>query len=81
MFGYINYIIHFSLSVIKFNTTFPKGKSIDKHTKESVKKHNITLLNTPIKSLDGNTPKDAFIAVYGEDLYNKIFDIVNDERK
>ena len=60
---------------------FPKGKSIDSHTKESVKKHNITLLNTPIKSLDGNTPKDAFITVYGEDLYNKIFDIVNDERK
>ena len=59
---------------------FPKGKSIDTHTKKSVKKHNITLLNTPIKSLDGNTPKDAFITVYGEDLYNKIFDIVNDER-
>ena len=59
---------------------FPKGKSIDKHTNESVKNHNITLLNTPIKSLDGNTPKDAFITVYGEDLYNKIFDIVNDER-
>jgi hypothetical protein len=39
------------------------------------------LLNTPIKSLDGNTPKDAFITAYGEDLYNKIFDIVNDERK
>ena len=60
---------------------FPKGKSIDSHTKESVKKHNITLLNTPIKSLDGNTPKDAFITVYSKDLYNKIFDIVNDERK
>ena len=27
------------------------------------------MLNTPIKSLDGNTPKDAFITVYGEDLY------------
>ena len=50
---------------------FPKGKSIDNHTKESVKKHNITLLNTP---------KGAFITVYGEYLYNKIFDIVNDER-
>ena len=60
---------------------FPKGKSIDNHTKGSVKNHNITLLNTPIKSLDGNTPKDAFITVYGEELYNKIFDIVNDERK
>lgn len=65
---------------IQIRKFFPKGKSIDNHTKESVKKHNITLLNTPIKSLDGNTPKDAFIKVYGEDLYNKIFDIVNDER-
>lgn len=52
---------------------FPKGKSIDKYSKDDIKKHNITLLNTPIKSLDGNTPKDAFIAVYGEDLYNKLF--------
>ena len=31
---------------------FPKGKSVNNHTKEIVKKHNITLLNTPIKSLD-----------------------------
>ena len=60
---------------------FPKGKSIDKQTKETVKSNNIILLNTPIKSLDGNTPKEAFITVYGEDLYNKIFDIVNDEHK
>ena len=60
---------------------FPKGKSIDNHSRETIKKHNITLLNTPIKSLDGYTPKDAFIAVYGEDLYNKLFDIVNGERK
>lgn len=52
---------------------FPKGKSVDKYSKDDIKKHNITLLNTPIKSLDGNTPKDAFIAVYGEDLYNKLF--------
>lgn len=59
---------------------FPKGKSIDNNTKETAKKHNITLLNTPIKSLDGYTPKDAFIAVYGENLFDKIFDIVNDER-
>lgn len=59
---------------------FQKGKSVDNNTKETVN-NNITLLNTPIKSLDGYTPKDAFIAVYGEDLFDKIFDIVNDERK
>ena len=60
---------------------FPKGKSVDHLSKKDVLNKNITLLNTPIKSLDGNTPKDAFKAVYGEDLFYKIFDVVNDERK
>lgn len=60
---------------------FPKGKSVDCLSKKDVLKKNITLLDTPIKSLDGNTPKDAFKAVYGEDLFLKIFDVVNGERK
>lgn len=60
---------------------FPKGKSIDHLSKKDVLDKNITLLNTPIKSLDGNTPKDAFKVIYGEDLFYKIFDVVNDERK
>lgn len=59
---------------------FPKGDSIDHFSKEDIKKRNKTLLNTPIKSLDGYTPEDAFITIYGEDLYNRIFDIVNGER-
>ena len=60
---------------------FPKHRSIDHHTKATVRKNNITLLNTPIKSLDGYTPKDAFIAVYGEDLFRKIFDTDKNKRK
>ena len=60
---------------------FPKGKSIDNYTKSTVKQYNITLLNTPLKSLDGHTPKDAFISVYSEDSFNKIFGVVNGERK
>lgn len=60
---------------------FPKGKSVDNLSKEDVKRNNVTLLKSPIKSLDGYTPKQAFITVYGEDIYYKIFDIVNDERK
>lgn len=60
---------------------FPKGKTVEYHTNDSVKKHNITLINTPIKSLDSYTPRDAFITVYGEDLFFKLFDIVNGERK
>ena len=60
---------------------FSKGKSVDHLSKEEVLKKNLTLLNTPIKSLDGYTPIDAFKVVYGEDLFYKIFDVVNDERK
>ena len=60
---------------------FPKGNSVDQYSREDVKKRNKTLLNSPIKSLDGYTPEDAFIVVYGEDLYNLIFDVVNGERK
>ena len=52
---------------------FPKGKSVDNLTKEIVKKHNITLLNTPLKSLDGFTPKEAFITVFDEALFNELF--------
>lgn len=60
---------------------FPKGKSVDHLSKKDVLSKNITLLNTPIKSLDGNTPKNAFKVVYGEDLFYKIFDVVNGEHK
>ncbi len=60
---------------------FPKGKSVDHLSKSDVINKNITLLNTPIKSLDGNTPKEAFKVVYSEELFYKIFDVVNDERK
>ena len=60
---------------------FPKGKSVDNLSKKDVKNHNLTLLKTPIRSLDGNTPEEAFKIVYGEDLYYKLFDIVNGERK
>ena len=52
---------------------FPKGKSIDHLTTKDVLNKNLTLLKTPLKSLDGNTPEDAFKAVYGEDLFYKIF--------
>lgn len=60
---------------------FPKCQSVDKYTKNDIRQINKTLLNTPIRSLDGNTPTEAFKVVYGEDLYYKILDIVNGERK
>jgi Transposase and inactivated derivatives, IS30 family len=52
---------------------FPKKKSIDKYNKEDIKLINQTILNKPLRSLDSNTPKEAFIAVLGEDLYYKLF--------
>lgn len=53
---------------------FPKGKTIDTYKKQDIKNVNQTLLNRPLKSLDSYTPKDAFINVFDEELYNKLFD-------
>ena len=52
---------------------FPKGKSVDKYTKNDIKTINKTILNKPLRSLDGNTPKDAFIKIFDEDIFNKLF--------
>lgn len=52
---------------------FPKKKSIDNFNKNKVKEINQTLLNIPIRSLDGHNPKEAFIKIYGEDIYYKLF--------
>lgn len=52
---------------------FPKKSSVDKYTKADIKQINYTLLNKPLKSLDSYTPKDAFISVFGEELFNKLF--------
>ena len=52
---------------------FPKGKSIDKFTIQDIKNINLALLTRPLKSLDSFTPKEAFIKVFDEDLFNKLF--------
>ena len=52
---------------------FPKGKSVDKYSKNDIKQINYTLLNKPLKSLDSYTPKDVFIKVFDEDLFNRLF--------
>jgi transposase, IS30 family len=52
---------------------FPQKNSIDKYTKNDIKQKNITLLNIPLKSLDSYSSREAFIRVYGEDFFNKIF--------
>lgn len=52
---------------------FPKKKSIDKYTLKDIKQVNQTMLNRPLKSLDNNTSKEAFIKVFDEELFNKLF--------
>ena len=52
---------------------FPKGKTIDTYKKQDIKNVNQTLLNRPLKSLDNYTSKDAFINVFDEELFNKLF--------
>lgn len=49
---------------------FPKGKSIDKYTSSNIKFINNRLHKTILLSLDGHTPKEAFITLYGEEIYN-----------
>ena len=51
---------------------FPKGKSIDIYTPKDIKEKNFTLLDTPLKSLDSFTPKQAFIKVFSEELFNNL---------
>ena len=52
---------------------FPKGKSVDKYSKRDIKNINKTIINKPLRSLDGNTPKEAFIKIFDDDIFNKLF--------
>jgi IS30 family transposase len=47
---------------------FPKGLSIDSLTNEQVMAINEAINNSRVASLDGSSPKEAFIRVYGESL-------------
>lgn len=51
---------------------FPKGKTIDTYAKKDIRNINITLLNRPLRSLDSYTPKQAFINIYDEELFDKL---------
>ena len=52
---------------------YPKGKTIDKYTRKDIKNTNEILLNRPVRSLDSYTPKEAFIKVFDEELFTKLF--------
>ena len=51
---------------------FPKGKSTSNYNRDYVFNTNTTIVNTPKMSLDGGTPKDAFINIFGLEIFNKI---------
>ena len=52
---------------------FPKGSSIDNFTQDEITKIANNINETPIRSLDGFTPKEAFCKIFGEEIYNKLF--------
>lgn len=52
---------------------FSKSKTIDTYNKQDIKNVNKTLLNRPLKTLNPCTPKQTFINVFDNDLFNKLF--------
>ena len=51
---------------------FPKEKSTNNYNKEYICNTNSTIVNTPKKSLDGATPKEAFINLFTKDIFDKL---------
>lgn len=51
---------------------FPKSKSSDDYTKEYVKNSWETIINTPKKSLDDFTPKEAFFKIFGKGIFDNL---------
>lgn len=52
---------------------FPKGESIDNFTQKEIKEINLLILNSCLASLGGSAPKEAFIAVFGKTIFEKLF--------
>ena len=52
---------------------FPKGKSVDNFTQDQINLIAKTINETPLHSLDGATPREAFSLIFGEETYIKIF--------
>lgn len=52
---------------------FPKKSSIDNYTQSDIQKINKLINESALFSLDGHTPKEAFILLFGQEAYDKIF--------
>ena len=49
---------------------YPKGSSIDHLKKIDIKRTNISPINRKLRSLDGYSAKEAFIQIYGKDIFD-----------
>ena len=52
---------------------FPKKSSIDNYTQSDIQNINKLINESALFSLDGHTPKEAFILLFGQEAYDKIF--------
>ena len=52
---------------------FPKGKSIDGYNQDDIIQINKILIESPLFSLDGHSPKEAFITLFGQEAFDKLF--------
>lgn len=52
---------------------FPKGKSIDRLSQEQVNLITKTMNESPLLSLEGHSPKEAFVLLFGLETYINIF--------
>ena len=52
---------------------FPKGKTVDCYTQEQVAMVAKAMNEAPLRSLDGYTPKEAFITLFGLEAHAKLF--------
>lgn len=52
---------------------FPKGKSIDHMNQDDVNTINKLLIEAPLYSLDGHSPKHAFTILFGQSSFDKLF--------
>jgi len=55
---------------------FPKGKSVDGLSDARVREANEAMIDRPLKSLGGKTPREAFEAVYGVGIIEPLLDYV-----
>ena len=59
----------------KFKQAVKALKSIDKFTDEKIRKINLALAERPLRSLDGHSPKEAFINVFSHELFEGMSNI------